>query len=57
MQLDVHTRDVFLHVPFIHFPGKFSTVLWCDSIIFKICVSYMHCSIGQWFNIRFIYLH
>ena len=57
MQLDVHTRDVFLHVPFIHSPGKFSTVLWCDSIIFKICVSYMHCSIGPWFNIRFIYLH
>ena len=42
MQLDVHTRDVFLHVHFIHFPGELSTVLWCNSVICKICVFYMH---------------
>ena len=38
MQLAVHTREVFPHVPFIRFPGKFSVVLCCCSLIFKICV-------------------
>ena len=38
MQLAVHTREVFPHVPFIRFPGKFCVVLCCYSLIFKICV-------------------